>query len=584
MDQDIGQYQPLHAAAASNAMDEVKRLVKAQRQPDLTQNFLGHTVLHLAIQWPRILEFLLENGYRDAVDSPDKHGISPLFFALCYGCAKSIDILVDAGASLPGIEPESGFFSQVGPGPILSQCWAHAAKESDEEAFVRLLEHYTRKFAPTRLQSDLLEPLIFTKAARGPWNLTAAKALVSKIQKSCESHPYEFRRRGVTPLHMAMTPGHARVLMSYDGFDINSSAEYHGETPLMVYAWFLDPALTQETLRRGARVNSTDDWGRNALHYTFARTFSRQPDCAITFSGPWERRPLAFHAEKLKALMETVAVLIEAGGDLFQRDKCRCYCSPGGCSPLRSFIPALFLEADRLTVHVWLLELFVVLRSCGKSGDMLDLLVDEISRLQSADEIGITHTCCASKYSNVFRNWRYAGDFTPLPTSMELEYWSGDWEEIREEESDLGAQLDRRCLADPSMNAGSWDTRLVSILARRCVMMEMIEEERLNKPGRRDEGGQVSLERCVEKYMASMEDAEDYLTRVIPTYDHGFWMQERERLSKLFLEEVHSMRGATGIVNDWDIENWIDGITMTGFGLNEPQFKLWLTFMPPERI
>ncbi|KAF4544459.1 Ankyrin repeat protein [Lasiodiplodia theobromae] len=583
MDQDIGQFQPLHAAVASNAMDEVKRLVKAQRHPDLTQNFLGHTVLHLAIQWPRILKFLLENGYRDAVDSADKHGISPLLFALFYGCTKSIDILVDAGASLPRIEPESAYFSQLRAGPIVSECWAHAAGACNEEAFIRLLEHYARKFAPTRLQSDLLEPLIFTKAVWGPWNLTAARALVAEIHKLSESHPYEFRRRGVTPLHIAMTPGHARVLMSYDGFDINSSADHHGETPLMVYSRFLDPALTQEALRRGARVNSTDHWDRNALHYNFARTFLRQPDCAITFSGPWERRPLAFHAEKLKALMEAVAVLIEAGGDLLQQDKCRCYCSPGGCSPLRSFIPALFLEADRHTVHVWILELFVVLQGCGKSG-IFDLLVDEIGRLQNADEIGITHTCCASKYSKAFRDWRDAGDFTPIPTSMELEYWSGDWEEIREEESDLGSQLDRRCLADPSMNAGSWDSRLVSILARRCVMMEMIEGERLKKPGRRDEGEQVSLERCVEKYMASMEDAESYLTRVIPTYDHGYWMQERERLSKRFLEEVHSVRGATGIVNDWDIENWIDGTIMTGFGLNESQLKLWLTFMSTERI
>ncbi|KAL8722591.1 MAG: hypothetical protein Q9225_000947 [Loekoesia sp. 1 TL-2023] len=61
-------------------------------------NQWGQTPLHLAVGWPLGVGVLIKNGAN--IDSPDGYGCTPLSYALAYGFAETVGILMKAGCNL----------------------------------------------------------------------------------------------------------------------------------------------------------------------------------------------------------------------------------------------------------------------------------------------------------------------------------------------------------------------------------------------------------------------------------------------------------------------------------------------------
>ena len=59
---------------------------------------MGQTPLHFSVDWPEALHLLLDVGA--AVDLPDHHGLTPIFYAAERRCLDSIQILTEAGCAL----------------------------------------------------------------------------------------------------------------------------------------------------------------------------------------------------------------------------------------------------------------------------------------------------------------------------------------------------------------------------------------------------------------------------------------------------------------------------------------------------
>lgn len=540
---------PFHRAVSFGALDEVERYLKTHSQIDLSENFLGHAVLHLAVQWPSILDLLLKSGYSSGINLWNVHGATPLCYALVYGFLDSIAILVEAGAEFPPIWPFDG---------KLESSLSYAVGAEDEKPLLHLLDCFIRMTPHWRVSSEIFEPVAFASPYPHSWNLEAADYLSSKMSTSAEVHPYHYERDGFNLLHFASSSQHARRLLEYPGLDINKSSNHEGYTPLMIFSWFLNPILLQETLKKGARINHADHRGQTALHCTIKAGFS--------YKSIWY--PIS-DIESSKKMMETATVLIQAGGDLLQKDNCRCYCSPQGCSPLRALVPALPLETDTHIYYVWILELFVILQECN-NGDIISAYIAELDRFQRSDEIGLTHTCCYSSCQKLLKYWppndrscseksRFDAD-PSCPQERDLQSIHRDWAEIRAEEGELGSRLERGHV----LFEGHWEDQLVKTLARRCAMMDYIRTERIHReihPSARSQ----DLEQSVKDYMTTMKSSKDYMASVIPGYNDERCMQQREKLSNRLIEEYWQLKQVDHKDHDWDVENLVEGPCMESF-------------------
>ncbi|OJD29186.1 ankyrin repeat protein [Diplodia corticola] len=553
---DIGQYQPLHEAVAIGALDEVKKYLKRNQQLDLTQNFLGQTVLHLAVQWPPVLDLLLKSGYKIGINSRGFDDTSPLCCALQYGYLDSITILVEAGAKFPPACPQNWpYLPSLNP----------ALTASDERPLLHLVDCFMQKLSPSRFLVDVVEPLLFARVDLGSGNLKAIDHLLSRMTASAGEHPHEFKQMGFDPLHYATSSQHAQSLLGYSGFNINASSSEEGYTPLMIFAWFLDPELMRKALVKGARINDTDWNGQTALHHTFKAVYYHR-ELHMPIIRFWD-------IQNFTRMMETVAVLFLAGGNLTQRDNCRCYCSPQGCSPMRALVSTWALKRNFNICLVWIQELFIMLELCGRNEVILSL-IEELDRFQRSEEIGITHTCC---YMLTHEEFSYEAPFDePCARNgqQRRNYWQHrrqrmesvykDWEEIREEEDELSSRLEQ----DRPLSEGHWEARLTKLLARRGAMLDYVEARRRNDF---DPSEPLKLELNVVNFVMSMEKSQGYMSSVIPSGDHERWVQQRRRLSTLLIDEYRQVRPTIHEDHDWDVEDWTppsQGITFRKYGFS----------------
>ena len=102
------------------------------------------------------------------------------------------------------------------------------------------------------------------------------------------------------------------------------------------------------------------------------------------------------------------------------RDKCRCACSPQGCTPT-----TILLRAATLTWCEKVDLFFSWCRFVDLSPDAIETCCLEFARVETFERLGITHVCCKIKYSAVS---------APMPQDT--------IEEIQDEESEMIDQLE----------------------------------------------------------------------------------------------------------------------------------------------
>jgi uncharacterized protein len=88
----------LHYAAWVGDLDEVRRLIEAGADPDLTDS-IGETPLHGAAASGRVdvVAYLLSVGARHDLHERTL-GLTPLHWAASHGCLETLKILIEAGA------------------------------------------------------------------------------------------------------------------------------------------------------------------------------------------------------------------------------------------------------------------------------------------------------------------------------------------------------------------------------------------------------------------------------------------------------------------------------------------------------
>jgi len=107
--------------------------------------------------------------------------------------------------------------------------------------------------------------------------------------------------------------------------------------------------------------------------------------CSWTYCGShWEP-----DAEHVASLVKTLATRCDAT----ERDGCECFCSQGGCLPLRSFLirkafrPSLLRDTRHLILQEWC-------EGCLLDGALTALYFEDAVRVEVFERLGMAHTCC----------------------------------------------------------------------------------------------------------------------------------------------------------------------------------------------
>jgi len=141
-----------------------------------------------------------------------------------------------------------------------------------------------------------------------------------------------------------------------------------------------DPALIKFCIENGTDLTNKDSQGRTILFDLFCHL-----DWATIRNG------------KMWAILDAVRLCLDGGVDIFEKDHCRCPCSPGGCTIFSIFsinFPSLEIPALKLG-PLWSLEwVTLVEEHCGEEAARQVLLI--LFRRAKCDQpdIYINHVCC----------------------------------------------------------------------------------------------------------------------------------------------------------------------------------------------
>ena len=81
----------LHLASYSGHLEEVDLLVSHGAELDLQESTWGQTPLHLALNFPALVQYLLERGADSSIK--DIEGFTPLEYALYINNSQAIELL-----------------------------------------------------------------------------------------------------------------------------------------------------------------------------------------------------------------------------------------------------------------------------------------------------------------------------------------------------------------------------------------------------------------------------------------------------------------------------------------------------------
>ena len=372
---DFGDTTPLMETALVGAeQDLVEHLANG---PCLERNFLGQSVLHLAVLRPNILRRLI--SCYDNVDHLDKNGTTPLMYAATYDEVESALLLIDHGAEWTirdGLRQRNFLDYAV-------------ARESCD------LITTVAKRLKQRLELEEYQCLV---------DYIMIIYVIRRTHICPENHFQELFSLGVDPnlifnngttlLHHVKTLDEAKLLFQA-GFGLINHQDDSGITPLMALVRLGNTALVEECLHNGASVNKQDDQGWTALHHIIQQ-MGEFPFGSFYFNSPddWE---LLQHSETVN----TIRLLLEHGADPATADHCVCACSMSGCTPSRILLGKGRSSFSPTTGDLWSLEWLQILSELG-SIDTAEEALRNLVQVEQFTKCELTHVCCQRRgYSRI---------------------------------------------------------------------------------------------------------------------------------------------------------------------------------------
>ncbi|KAL2193873.1 hypothetical protein P885DRAFT_80881 [Corynascus similis CBS 632.67] len=164
------------------------------------------------------------------------------------------------------------------------------------------------------------------------------------------------------------------------GFNRFNSRNSDGKLAINSLTEQCDPALIKFCIENGTDITNEDSQGRTILFDLF---------CHLNWG--------TIHNGKMWAILDAVRLCLDGGVDIFEKDHCRCPCSPGGCTIFSIFsinFPSLEIPALKLG-PLWSLEwVTLVEEHCGEEAarQVLPILLRRAKCDQP--DIYINHVCC----------------------------------------------------------------------------------------------------------------------------------------------------------------------------------------------
>lgn len=333
---------------------------------------------------------------------PDLGGKTPLEYAAAYGSTESILILLKSGAR-PVRGQDIPFLRtacHMGQWELLSEA----------VAFFRNNKTFSESFVQRQLKDLML-------VAMDMWD---GKSNILHVFLGLGVDTRIVSRDGNTPLYFANSAANVVALFPTASEYINDTNN-DGWTALMTSIGHRPLEVSKAIVQRGCNINHQDTMGLSALHIASeliarsVRSVSHKPDHEFTRS--------------MSSIFAVIAMLIAEDADPFSRDKCRCACSDGGCSPITLVldrIPSIHKsDYPRSPRYIWGFEWLLTLSDLRGEAIARKALLDLI-RFKEFQKAELTHVC-TSDHEPMFEG-----------------YFDGDEiDEILDEEKEIIWQLEK---------------------------------------------------------------------------------------------------------------------------------------------
>jgi len=414
----------------------------------INETFLGLSALHWASCSEPWVRCLLDAGHDVSV--VDQHGRTPLVYAAAYGLLGTFMALLEAGA-----DPTSSYRRRSGTeGNFLRDAiyFGHFPIVFGSIDFFRRDSTGRFDIAQTLLDEALglaTRYLNFVSKGTGPFRLQDRPERAAVVQKllALGANPDIFQDDGDNLLHQpwGSYTACASLILGF-GTKHLGVGNTLGETPAMRAAQEANVPLLHLYLRRGARLQSRDNHGRNAVHYAI-KDFHRDLSSLNSDHPFWT--------------YSTFEMLLSYGIDPNVGDHCRCACSWNGCTPSTMLMKQLFhgrrLADFRPSALALSIEWVLMLQELV-SYNAAEKAFAECARFLNFHISGLTHVCCRA-------------NFFHMPWWQESPIDQEDISEILDEEEELIATLEEdletlRPPFDKRDPAEAWADTLVDFVKR----------------------------------------------------------------------------------------------------------------------
>lgn len=329
-------------------------------------NFLQQTSLHMAVGQPLLLKSLIDFlGVQSAINARDHWEFSPLMYAAASRHTESAVMLISKGADPFAQDRQRRTFLELaivrGHWDLLMAGLNAIRLDYDHESYQVLV----RRALVESISQSLYKV-----------DEEIRKNHVVQLIRQCDdvNFPIYDLHEGVadkTLMSWAQTIEEARALVG-QGFTKFNLTDSLGHMPIHSLKYHLEQV--RFCLDHGTDVNHVDEKG-DTLLLTLLSELSH---------SDW-RTP---------SITGAIHLCMERGADYSTSDKCRCPCSPNGCSSSSLFSHAFDLDFLSHGVDwIWTFEWASTLEDYRGRQAAHEVFCSLVRRIKF-DQLGITHVCC----------------------------------------------------------------------------------------------------------------------------------------------------------------------------------------------
>lgn len=331
-------------------------------------NFLRQSPLHLAVGNVQTVKLLHEHGHN--LDVTDNWGTTPLMYAAAMGYEDVAVYLLSEGAS-PRLEDSRFKRTFVG----------YAITYGRWNLILRTLKTIKERYSH-RFYQETVTLAVIRSIMNGLSEVTLdeRRKFVVLLIELCDDVNFEISDRsgcitGNSLMNYVNTFEEAEALLNA-GFDRFNYANSDGK--LAIHSMD-NSQLTSFCIDHGTDINHVDVKGRTLLLHLLSR--------------------LGIYSARDATILRQLRCCLIRGADPAPTDRCRCPCSPGGCST--SAIFALDFEGSLFSYSregegvdiFWVFEWLSTLHEAHDQEAAKTFLLSLIRRIKF-DDLDMTHVCC----------------------------------------------------------------------------------------------------------------------------------------------------------------------------------------------